>query len=113
LSVRAVQVALIAAGIGAVVILLQLFGRPVQVAALVIIVLAALITAPAGRRYGGRWWPLLVLGAVLSVGGALIAQGPQALGGLIALIGGIIVIIAAAIGVEVVSPAEEADASSA
>lgn len=98
LSTRLVQVLLVLAAIGAFIIVTGLFGTEVAVVCLVVIVAATVLTAPAARGRGGGWWVVLAAGAVLSVAGALVAQELDTLGGYMALIGGVLVVIAAAMG---------------
>lgn len=98
MSPRLTQAALLLAGAGAVVILLGILGTAAGVAGLVAIVLGTILTAPAGRRPGNGWWSLLATGAVLSILGALLALAADSVGGLVALIGGIVVITGAAFG---------------
>ncbi|MFN8113053.1 MAG: hypothetical protein U0R51_07615 [Solirubrobacterales bacterium] len=98
MSTRLTQVALLIAGAGAVVILLGVLGTAADVAGLAAIVVGAVLTAPAGRRQGNGWWSLLAVGAILSVLGALLALATESVGGLIALVGGIVVITGAAFG---------------
>ena len=98
MSARLLQASLLVAGVGAVVILLGVFGTAVDVAALGAIVLGTILTAPAGRSTGGDWWPLLAVGMILSVLGALLALATDSVGGLVALLGGILVVTGAAFG---------------
>jgi hypothetical protein len=95
---RVTQGALLIAAAGAVVIMLGLFGTGVDIAALVAICLGTVLAAPAGRGPDGGWWSLLGTGAILSVAGALAAIGSEGLGGLLALIGGVCVLVGAAMG---------------
>jgi uncharacterized membrane protein HdeD (DUF308 family) len=92
------RVALVVAGIAAFVVVLGVFGAGVRVACLVLIALAALVALPLRPRDGGGWWWILAGGAAASIAGAIIAQPSPTLGGLIALLGGIAVIIGAAVG---------------
>ena len=98
MSTRLVQFALLLAGAGAVAILLGVLGTGADVAGLAAIVVGTVLTAPAGRREGNGWWSLLAAGTVLSVLGALLALATDSVGGLVALIGGIVVITGAAFG---------------
>ena len=98
MSTRLIQFALLLAAAGAVVILLGVLGTGADVAGLAAIVVGTVLTAPAGRREGNGWWSLLAAGTVLSVLGALLALATDSVGGLIALIGGIVVITGAAFG---------------
>lgn len=98
MSVRLVQAALLIAAAAAVEILLGLFGTAADVIALAAIVLAMVVTAPAGRATGGGWWSLLAVGTAISVLGALLALVTEPVGGLVALLGAIAVLTAAAFG---------------
>jgi len=95
---RALQVALIAAALAALVILVSLFGDVVRIACLGVIALVTVLTAPARRTAGGGWWTLLALGALASIAGAALAQATATVGGLIAVVGGALVVIGAVIG---------------
>jgi hypothetical protein len=90
----ALRIALVVAAIGAFVVVLGIFGTGFRIACLVLIALATLVSLPLRPRDGGGWWWILAGGAV----GAIIAQPSATLGGVIALLGGIAVIIGAAIG---------------
>ena len=98
MSTKLIQFALVLAGAGAVVILLGVLGTGADIAGLAAIVVGTVLTAPAGRREGNGWWPLLAVGMVLSVLGALLALATDSVGGLVALVGGIVVITGAAFG---------------
>lgn len=98
MSVGVVRAALLLAAIAAVEILLGLLGTAADVIALAAIVLALLLTAPAGRASGTGWWSLLAAGACLSVLGALLALVTGSIGGLVAVLGAIAVLAAATVG---------------
>ena len=91
-------IALLLTGAGAIVILLGVLGTDADLAGLGAIVVGTVLTAPAGRREGNGWWSLLAAGMVLSVIGALLALATDSVGGLVALVGGIIVITGSAFG---------------
>jgi hypothetical protein len=97
-SIRLVQAALLLAAVAAVEILLGLLGTAADVIALGAIVLAMVVTAPAGRAPDGGWWSLLAAGTGVSVLGALLALVSEPVGGLVALLGAIAVLTAAAFG---------------
>jgi uncharacterized membrane protein HdeD (DUF308 family) len=92
------RIALIVAAIAALIVVLGIFGTGVRVACLVLIALVTLMALALRPRDGGGWWWILAGGAVGSIAGAIIAQPSATLGGVIALLGGLLVIVAAAIG---------------
>ena len=98
MSPRLTRVALLIAGAGAVVILLGVLGTAAGIAGLAAIVIGTVLTAPAGRRPGNGWWSLLAVGMVLSLLGALLALAADSVGGLVALVGGIVVVTGVAFG---------------
>jgi hypothetical protein len=109
-NLRILQAALLAAGIGAVVVLVGLLGDVAALIGLAAILLGTVVAAPAGRGKGGGWWSLLAIGAVLSVLGALVSIASESVGGLIALIGGVLVVAGAAIGFPLAGPAPRSGA---
>jgi hypothetical protein len=98
ISRTGLRVALVAAGVAALIVLLNLFSVGFRIVCLGVIVVAAALAAPVRRISGGGWWWLLAVGAGASVLGAIIAQPAASLGGWLALIGGLVVMIATAIG---------------
>ena len=106
-SSRTLQAILVAAAIAAFIILLGLFAIWFRIFCLVVIGAAAVVTFPALRRDGGGWWWILGGGAAVSILAAIIAQPSTILGGWLALIGGLAVIIGALIGF----PRGEADSA--
>jgi hypothetical protein len=98
LDERALQIALLAAALASLIVLVDLFGDAIRVGCLVVIGLVTIVCAPARRVRGGGWWSLLAAGAVAAIAGAALAQAAETVGGLIAAIGGVLVVIAATIG---------------
>jgi hypothetical protein len=98
MTTRTTRAALGLAGIGAIVLMLSPFGTVGDVCALAGIVLGTVLAAPAARESRGGWWGLLASGAVLSALGAVVALGNDTAGGALALIGGVAVLVAVALG---------------
>lgn len=98
LSQSALRTALVLASLAAVVILAGLFSEVVRFVCVAVILLAAAVTAGERSRQGGGWWSVLGAGAALSAIGAGIAQLQDSIGGLIAVIGCVLVVIASVIG---------------
>jgi drug/metabolite transporter (DMT)-like permease len=98
-STRVLQIALVVAAIASLFVVLGLFGTGFRVFCLAVIVVATFVTEPARRQRGGGWWYLL-LGAMLGsiVGAILAAAVAETVGGLLALVSGLLVISAAAVG---------------
>ena len=99
-SERTPRLGLALAGFGAVLVLINLFGLPGRLAGLGAIVAGAVLSAPYAARGGGagRWWDLLVVGALLTLAGIGVSFAVGSLGGLLAVAGGILVAIAVALG---------------
>jgi hypothetical protein len=93
------RVALVVAAIAALIVVLGIFGTGFRIACLVLMTLAAAVALPLRPRDGGGWWWFILAGgAVASVVGAIVAQSAVTIGGILALLGGLAVIVAAAIG---------------
>jgi len=103
LSEVALRVALALAMLAAVIVILGVFPAAVRIVCLGVMVAATVAVAPARKAVGGGWWFVLVAGVLLSIGGAIVAQPSVSLGGLMALIGGFVVVVGAALGL----PSEE------
>jgi hypothetical protein len=95
---RALQAILAAAAVAALAILVNLFGDVVKAACLAVIALATALTAPIRREPGGGWWRLLAIGALAAIAGAGLAQLTETVGGLVAVIAGVLVVVGATIG---------------
>ena len=99
LSQSVLRTALVLASLAAVVILAGLFSDAVRYGCLGVIVLATLVTAGERSRQGGGWWTILGAGAALSAIGAGSLRGERdAVGGLIAVAGGVLVVVGSVIG---------------
>jgi hypothetical protein len=97
-ELRVQQVALPLAAIASLAILVGLLSDVAAAVCLGIIAVCTVITAPARNRAGGGWWNMLALGALVSIAGAGIALAADTVGGLIAAVGGVLVVVAATIG---------------
>jgi uncharacterized membrane protein HdeD (DUF308 family) len=97
-SETVLRIVLIVAGMAAFFVVLGLFAIGFRVACLLLIALATLVALPLRSREGGGWWWILAGGTAGSIVGAIISQPSATLGGVIALLGGIAVIVGAAIG---------------
>lgn len=89
------------AAVGALVILLGLFGTVAAVIGLVAIVAGTVLSAPYApppSEPGRGWWTLLAAGAVISIAAAPLALVAETPGGLLAVLGGVLVAIAVALG---------------
>jgi hypothetical protein len=83
------------------VILLRLFGTVAAVIGLVAIVAGTVLSAPYApppSEPGRGWWTMLAAGAAISIAGALVAIAAETPGGLLAVLGGVLVAIAVALG---------------
>jgi hypothetical protein len=94
---------LLLAAAGAVLLLLSFLGTTVGLIGVVAIVVATVLTAPApdapGPQVAGvRWWRVLATGAVISVVGLPLSLLTGTVGGLLAAIGGALVVVAVAFG---------------
>ena len=98
-SERTLRFGLGLAGIGAVLVLVNLLGLPGRLAGLGAMVAGVVVSAPyasAGGR-AGRWWEVLAAGALLTLAGIAVSFAVESLGGLLAVCGGILVAIAVAL----------------
>lgn len=93
---RNLRVLLLVAGAGALVIMLGFFGTIGAVVGLLMIAVPTVLAAAVASEEG--WWRLLAVGAALSVLAPLVAQVAETLGGLLALLAGILVLIAVTFG---------------
>lgn len=98
LSQYSLRLVLVLAATAAVVVLAGFFSDLVRYVCIGVIVVATLLCADERRRRGGGWWTLLGVGALLSIAGAGLAEVQDTIGGLLAVVGGALVVIGAVIG---------------
>jgi hypothetical protein len=101
LSLRGLQLTLLAAIAAGVIVMAGLFSTGVRVACLGVILAVAWLTEPERLRQGGGWWMLVAVGAVLSVAGFAVeqvAELAETAAGIVAIAGAALVIIGATIG---------------
>lgn len=90
--------ALIAAAAAAIFVMLDLASSGVRWGCLVVVAAVAAITLPERRRIGSGWWDIMVVGLGASILGALLSGAAENVGGILALVGGVLIVGAAAIG---------------
>jgi hypothetical protein len=98
---RTLQLSLLLAAIGAVVILLRLFGDVASFAGVFAIIAGTVLAAPYAPPPGapGRgWWTMLATGAAITTVAAGLSFVAETAGGLGALVGCVLVAIAVALG---------------
>lgn len=98
LSQFSLRVALVAATLASVAVMTELFSDAVRYACVGVVVLAAAVTVSERRRPGGGWWTLFGAGALLTAAGAGLAELSDTAGGLVAVVGGALVVIGATVG---------------
>jgi hypothetical protein len=100
-SLRRLQLALIAAVAAAVVVMAGLFSTEVRLACLGVVVAAAWATEPERHRPGGGWWMLIVAGTALSLAGFVVeelSEPAETAAGIVAIAGAALVIVGATVG---------------
>ena len=101
MSLRRLQLALLAVGLAALVVMSGLFSTTVRIACLALIVAGAWWTEPERNRRGGGWWLLIGIGSVLSVVGfalAELSESAETGAGIVSIVGAATVAIGATIG---------------
>ena len=99
-SERGRRALLTIAAAGAVLVMLDL-ATLVNFVAVAAIILCAAVTPPGGggvEPIGRSWWSMLMLGAALCLIGVPIELALEGIGGLLTLIGGVLVVLAVALG---------------
>ena len=102
-TVRVTRAGILIAAIGALLVIFDPFGT--AVAGLVAATVGTLIAAHGGL--GLRWYWLLAAGAILLVLSRLLAEGSETLGGWLAVIGVVCILVAASLGYPLASDVEE------
>lgn len=101
---RRLNLPLAIAGLGALLVLLPFLGKIPQLCGVVAIVLGTVLTAPPPSDRGGpevagvHWWQLLASGAVISIVALPLSLLLGTIGGLLAGIGGALVLIGVVFG---------------
>jgi len=101
--VRVTRVGVLIAALGALIVVFDPFG--IAIAGLVLAVVGAVIAARGGL--GHNWYWALAGGAALMVLSRLIAEGAETLGGWLAVIGAVCILVAASLGYPLASDLEE------
>jgi hypothetical protein len=95
------QAILAIGAIGAALVLVNLLGTAGGLIGVGLMLLATVLTAPAAPQPGSggiNWWALIAGGTALALIGVPLALAVEAIGGLIAAIGGGLVIVGVAFG---------------
>ena len=100
MSLRGLQLALLAAAAAAIVVMGGLFSTEVRVGCLGVMVAVAWLTEPERRRRGGGWWMLVAVGAALSLAAFAVEAiwEPAETAGVAAIAAAALVIVGATIG---------------
>jgi len=102
-AVRITRAGVLLASIGALIVVFDPFG--IAIAGLVLSVAGALLAAQGGL--GHRWYWMLAGSAAIVVLSRLIAEGAETLGGWLAVIGCLGILIGASLGYPLASDLEE------
>ena len=102
-TVRITRAGILIASLGALLVIFNPFGA--AVVGLVLAAVGAVIAARGGL--GRRWYSLLAAGAILVVLSRLIAEGAETIGGWLAVIGVVCILVAASLGFPLASDLEE------
>jgi hypothetical protein len=97
---RSLQLSLLLAAVGALVILLRLFGDVASFVGLAGIVAGTVFSAPYApppSAPGRGWWTMLAVGAAITLAAAALTLVTETAGGLLAVLGCVLVAIAVAL----------------
>jgi len=78
--------------------MLDLFSAGIRYACLALVAAVAALTFSERRRAGSGWWDIFAVGIGVSLLGALLSGAAETVGGILALLGGTLIIAAAAVG---------------
>jgi hypothetical protein len=98
MPLRTLQLTLLVVAAAAIVVMADLFSTVVRIGCLALVLAGSWLTADQRRVRGGGWWLLLTVGAGLSVLGLAISWPADTAGGIVAIVGAALVLIAATIG---------------
>ena len=98
MALRRLQAELLVTAAAALVVMIGVFSTAVRLGCLGFVLAGVALTAGERLRRGGGWWTLLAAGAALSVAGLLVSLAADTAGGVIAIAGAALVVIAATIG---------------
>jgi hypothetical protein len=93
-TVRITRIGVLIASVGALLVVFDFFG--LAIVGLVMAAVGAVIAAPGGL--GRKWYWALAAGAVTVILSRLIAEGSETLGGWLAVIGSLCILISASLG---------------
>jgi hypothetical protein len=93
-TIRLIQIGLLLAVIGALIMVFGLFG--LGMVGLVLVVIGTLLAARGGLGRG--WYTTVAIGALLAVIGRLVAEGAETLGGWLAVLATVLVFIGVSLG---------------
>ncbi|MGH2980622.1 MAG: hypothetical protein ACRDKV_01085 [Solirubrobacterales bacterium] len=98
---RTLRVSLLLAAVGALVVLLRLFGDLASFAGVAAILAGTVLSAPYApppEEPGRGWWTMLATGAAITTLAAALTLLAETIGGLLAVLGCVLVTIAVAFG---------------
>jgi hypothetical protein len=102
-TLAATRAGVLIASLGALLVVFNPFG--LAIAGLVIAAIGVILAARGGA--GTRWFFGLAAGAVLMIVSRMVAEGAETLGGWLAVIGALMVLISASLGYPLASDLEE------
>jgi hypothetical protein len=97
-SLRLLQLTLLVVAAAALAVMIGVLPVEAELACLAVVLAGTWLTAGERLRRGGGWWMLLAAGAALSVAGLVLSWPADTAGGVVAIAGSALVVIAATIG---------------